>query len=83
MDNVHLLQKACDLLELSWEELDEESSSVGCSLRQLDVRQSTGASVVGVLRKGSFIANPSADLVFQAGDLIASIGRPQQVTEKE
>ncbi|MCD6187784.1 MAG: cation:proton antiporter [Desulfuromusa sp.] len=83
LDNVRLLQKARDLLELSWEELDEESSSVGCSLRQLDVRQSTGASVVGVLREGNFIANPSADLVFQTGDLIASIGRSQQATEKE
>jgi CPA2 family monovalent cation:H+ antiporter-2 len=78
LDNIRLLQKARDLLELSWEELDAENSSVGCSLRQLDVRQSTGTSVVGVLREGTFIANPSADLVFQVGDLIASIGSSQQ-----
>ncbi|MDA3902075.1 MAG: cation:proton antiporter [Desulfuromusa sp.] len=78
LDNIRLLQKARDSLELSWEELSTESLLVGRSLRQLDVRQSTGASVVGVMRDGNFIANPSADLVFQVGDLIASIGRPQQ-----
>lgn len=77
LDNIRLLQKARDSLELSWEELSVESSLVGRSLRQLNVRQSTGASVVGVLREGIFMANPSADLVFQAGDLIASIGCPQ------
>lgn len=77
LDNVRQLQKARDLLELSWEELTEDSSLVGRNLRQLDIRQNTGASVVGLLREGSFIANPSADLVFQAGDMIASIGNPQ------
>ena len=77
LDDVRRLQKAYDFLELSWEELDEESSLVGRSLRQLDVRQKTGASVVGILRGGSFIANPSADLVFQSGDMVASLGSPQ------
>jgi CPA2 family monovalent cation:H+ antiporter-2 len=62
---------------LSWEELNAESLLVGCSLRQLDIRQSTGASVVGVLRDGIFIANPSADFIFQAGDMIALIGSLQ------
>ena len=78
LDNIRLLQKAQDSLELDWEELGEESPSVGRSLRQLDIRQSTGASVVGVLRDGTFIANPSADLIFQVGDMIASIGSPKQ-----
>jgi len=78
LDNIRMLQKARDSLELNWEELTEESHLVGRSLRQLDVRQSTGASVVGVLRKGVFIANPSADLVFQVGDMVASICSPRK-----
>jgi len=76
--NIRLLKNARDLLELSWEELSEESLLIDRSLRQLDIRQSTGASVVGVLRDGTFIANPSADFVFQAGDMIALIGSPRQ-----
>ncbi len=78
LDNIRLLQKARDFLELNWEELSEENHMVGRSLRQLDIRQTTGASVVGVLRDGTFIANPSADLVFLVGDMVASISSPQQ-----
>jgi len=77
LNNIRQLQKARDLLELSWQELTSGDSLVGRSLRQLDVRQSTGSSVVGVFREGNFIANPSADLVFQPGDMIASIGSPK------
>ena len=76
-NNIRQLQKARDSLELNWQELTAEDPLVGRSLRQLDVRQSTGASVVGVLRDGNFMANPSADLVFQPGDMIASIASSQ------
>ena len=77
LSSIRLLQNAQNALELSWETLNSDSSLVGFSLRQLDMRQSTGTSVVGVLREGNFIANPSADLIFQVGDLIASIGTQQ------
>ncbi|WP_321371463.1 cation:proton antiporter [uncultured Desulfuromusa sp.] len=77
LNNIRLLQKARDSLELNWQELTAESWLVGRSLRQLDIRKTTGASVVGVLREGKFIPNPSADLVFKAEDMIASIGSPQ------
>jgi CPA2 family monovalent cation:H+ antiporter-2 len=76
--DLHLLKHARDLIELTWEEIQEESLLVGKSLRELNLRQQTGASVVGVLREGNFISNPSADLVFAVGDLIALIGSPQQ-----
>jgi CPA2 family monovalent cation:H+ antiporter-2 len=72
--SVDRLKHARDLLELSWEELGKESLLVGNSLRQLDIRNITGASVVGVLRAGHFISNPSPDFVFAQGDFIALIG---------
>ena len=78
LKHISLLKNARDLLELRWEELQEESLLVGNSLRQLGIRQMTGASVVGVLRQGTFIANPSADLVFRKGDIIAMIGAHEQ-----
>ncbi|SEA14471.1 Kef-type potassium/proton antiporter, CPA2 family [Desulfuromusa kysingii] len=77
LNNIRLLQKARDSLELNWQDLSADSWLVGRSLRQLDIRKKTGASVVGVLRDGKFIANPSADLVFQEEDMVASIGSPQ------
>ncbi|MFO7578305.1 MAG: cation:proton antiporter [Pelovirga sp.] len=72
--SVDRLKHARDLLELNWEELGKESLLVGSSLRQLDIRNMTGASVVGVLRAGHFISNPSPDFVFAQGDFIALIG---------
>ncbi len=74
LKSIRQLKNAKNLLELSWEELREDSLLVGRSLRQLDMRQLTGASVVGILRQGHFIANPSPDLVFKAGDMVALIG---------
>lgn len=74
LKHIRLLKNARELLELRWEELNEESLLVGSSLRQLDIRQMTGSSVVGLLRQGTFIANPSADLIFKKGDVLALIG---------
>lgn len=72
--HIRQLKNAQDLLELTWEELNEGSPLIGHSLRQLDIRQLTGASVVGVLRQGTFVANPSPDMVFRVGDMVALIG---------
>ena len=72
--NIRQLKNAHDLLELRWEELNDESLLIGRTLRQLDMRKMTGASVVGVLRQGKFIANPSPDLTFKSGDMVALIG---------
>jgi CPA2 family monovalent cation:H+ antiporter-2 len=74
LKSIRQLKNAHDLLQLSWEELGSESLLIGRSLRQLDMRQMTGASVVGVLRQGKFITNPSADLIFKPGDMVAVIG---------
>ncbi|WP_029918305.1 cation:proton antiporter [Pelobacter seleniigenes] len=75
---MQLLKNARDLLELTWEELAEQSLLVGHSIRDLNIRQMTGASVVGVLRTGQFIANPPADFIFRAGDIVALMGRSLQ-----
>jgi CPA2 family monovalent cation:H+ antiporter-2 len=75
---IRLLKNARELLELTWERLSVESLLVGKSLRDLDIRSQTGASIVGVLRKGDFTSNPSADFIFQPDDLVAIIGSQTQ-----
>ncbi len=77
---IRLMKNARDLLELSWERLEPESLLIGKSLRQLDLRRSTGVSIVGVLRDGDFTTNPSAEFAFQQGDMLAIIGSPSQRT---
>lgn len=75
---IRLLKNARELLELSWERLGEESLLVGKSLRELQIRQTIGVSIVGVLRDGDFNSNPPADFIFQVDDLIAVIGSSAQ-----
>ncbi len=77
---IRLLKNARELLELTWQRLGSESLLVGKSLRELEIRKHTGASIVGVLRGEDFIPNPSAEFIFAEGDLLAVIGNLAQRT---
>ena len=75
---IRLLKNAKDLLELSWERVPACSPLAGHSIRDLEIRRRTGASIVGVLRNGEFTANPHADFRIDADDLVAVIGNAGQ-----
>ncbi len=60
--------------ELHWVQIPSGSSFAGSSLGELDVRNRTGATVVGVLRNEELCAHPDADFCFQVADLVAVIG---------
>ena len=49
------------------------------SLADCDIRSTTGASVLGVRRDGSFITNPSRNLVFRPDDLLICFGTVEQL----
>ncbi|MFP5212695.1 MAG: cation:proton antiporter [Acidobacteriota bacterium] len=66
------------LLRLDWLQLDDDSPFIGRTVGELDIRSRTGASVVGVVRAGTFRPNPGADFSFAAQDLVAVIGSPEQ-----
>jgi CPA2 family monovalent cation:H+ antiporter-2 len=50
----------------------------GRSLRDLDLRGRTGASVVAVARVGELTGNPPPDFVMQPGDVLWVWGQPEQ-----
>ena len=66
-------------LHLRWVRVAPGSALIGRSIRELDVRRRTGASVIAVARAGSHVPNPSPDERFAAGDTIIVIGREDQV----
>ncbi|MBI9078058.1 MAG: cation:proton antiporter [Desulfatibacillum sp.] len=72
------LERATDLLELTWITIPEESPMAGKTLLDLQIRTATGASVVGVVRNGILYPNPEVLFVFQAKDLVAIIGSASQ-----
>jgi monovalent cation:H+ antiporter-2, CPA2 family len=77
---VPLAKSAGRLLELTWLTLDQRSPFHDRTIGQLRIRTYTGVSVVGVVRSGVFHPNPDAEFRFAAGDLVAVIGRPEQIT---
>jgi K+/H+ antiporter YhaU regulatory subunit KhtT len=61
-------------------EVISESKLNGRTIRELGIRNQTGASIVGVIRQGVFTPNPPADYRFASGDLVAVIGKLQEIT---
>ncbi len=60
--------------DLQWVLVLEGSPLVTRSIGGFEIRRKTGASVVGVIRDDSLVANPDAQFRFQANDLVAIIG---------
>lgn len=77
---VALAKSAGSLLELTWLALDQNSRLHGQTIHELGIRTHTGASVVAVIRDGSLHPNPDAEFRFAAGDIVAVIGTPNQIS---
>ncbi|MEE9381794.1 MAG: NAD-binding protein [Nannocystaceae bacterium] len=62
--------------ELDVEELRVHSDSAlaGKTLRTANVRRETGATVVGLWRKGGFVYLPGPDVVLEAGCIVLAVG---------
>jgi len=57
----------------------DSSHLVGRSIRELEVRTRTGASVVAVQRDGDSVSNPSPDFRIQAKDTLVLLGNSTQL----
>jgi len=70
-------------LDFTWVSVPPGSPLDGRTLRELQLRSTVGISVVGVIREGSFTANPDADFSLQKGDLVAALGTRDQIARFE
>jgi len=75
------IQLVSKIFDLTWIKVPENSSLVGKSINDLNIRNLTGVSVIGVLRKGELISNPDKDFIFSEGDNIAIIGNSKQLND--
>ena len=72
--------------DLRFEEIVVTDGCDACerSLRELDLRGRTGASVVAVRRAdGTLVASPAADQRLDAGDVVVAMGSPDQIGRLE
>jgi CPA2 family monovalent cation:H+ antiporter-2 len=54
--------------------VDEESAAAGSTLRRLELRKRTGASVIAIVRGADSHPNPSPDFEIQNGDCLVTVG---------
>ena len=66
-------------MEVAWRTVTAESSLVGQTLVQANLRARTGASVVALVRDYQVLANPKSNTVFAVGDMIGLIGDAEQI----
>ncbi len=59
--------------------IDAASSSIGSTLRDLDLRGKTGATVVAVMNPNGTDINPGAGYTLAAGDTLVLLGTPDQI----
>ena len=61
--------------------LPVDSPLVGRSIREANIRDETGAMVMGLRElDGTFLANPGPEIVLSAGQVLIGIGTPSQLT---
>jgi len=66
-------------LDFTWFRLPSHSPLDGQTLGELQIRSTTGASVVGVVHGGSLMANPDGQVRLEAEDLVAVLGTRDQI----
>ena len=65
--------------ELETMEIPPGSAMIGRKLREIPLRQQTGASIVAIERAGQRLINPGPDEVLCAGDRVLLLGQTDQL----
>ena len=72
--------------EFQFEEIEvtDTSNRAGSSIRDLRVREQTGAMIIGLRKQdGTFDTTPSPDSVFDVGDVMIGVGTPEELQALE
>ncbi|MCG3160808.1 MAG: Glutathione-regulated potassium-efflux system protein KefB [Acidobacteria bacterium] len=59
--------------------IGDDSPSVGRTLKELDLRNRTGATATAIVRNGNMEINPGPEFKIEADDILVLIGRPGQI----
>ncbi|KGX89608.1 KTN accessory protein for AmhT [Pontibacillus halophilus JSM 076056 = DSM 19796] len=64
---------------IDWIEIKPESPIAYHTIEQSEIRNETGATIIGIVKGDDMIAIPDADTVLQPGDVLTSIGKKDQI----
>jgi K+:H+ antiporter len=76
---LHDLLSASENIGITWLRLETNNPLVGRSLAEANLRATSGASVVAIMRDGELITNPEATAVLRANDLVGLLGNEEQL----
>lgn len=68
------MRAAEQYFDLEWMRLEPGNGLINRSIGEAEIRKTTGASVVGIIRDQQLVPNPDAGFRFQNSDLVAIIG---------
>ena len=60
-------------------EITGDSTAIGESVISLNIRSTTGASIIGIERNGESLNSIYANVHFQKGDIVIATGNEQQI----
>ncbi len=62
-------------------QIESDSLAVGKTLRDLDIRKISGATVIAIARDGEATTNPEPNIMLQPGDIVVLIGAHRDLDE--
>lgn len=79
VEEIDRIQQAVEGIAIDWLPVDEGSRAADRTIGQLQVRSTTGVTIVAVLRGGRLVPVPGPDFMIQAGDTAVVVGEPQGI----
>lgn len=73
------LQQSVAGLSIEWLEIPPDTPVAGSTIGDLEIRSSTGVTVVAVLREGRTLPVPGPDFRLEGGDTVVVVGRPADI----
>ncbi|MDL1957750.1 MAG: hypothetical protein LWW95_12000, partial [Candidatus Desulfofervidus auxilii] len=61
--------------------IKKNSHLIGLTLKRLNLRSKTGATIIAIKRNGEFIVNPPANFSFKENDILIIIGTEDQLNK--
>lgn len=73
------LQQSVAGLSIEWLRVPAGAPAVGRSIGELEIRSTTGVTVVAALRHGEALPVPGPEFVIERGDTFVIMGRPEAI----
>ncbi len=74
---IHALQQDIEGVAIDWLPIEAGSPAAGRSIGQLQVRSSTGVTIIAIIRGGQPVPGPGPEFELAAGDTAIVLGQPE------